>query len=119
MQDVGAGWLMASLAPSPLMVALVQAATTLPMFLLALPAGALADIVGGFSVDLLTASAIVAFAAATVALAVLRNFPFHERVTEEQVRRYHRGGETPVVSHLLAAKLSAGAVQDGKSPLAF
>jgi hypothetical protein len=74
---------------------------------------------------LLTASAIVAFAAATVALAVLRNFPFHERVTEEdraveeQVRRYHRGGETPVVSHLLAAKLSAGAVQDGKSPLAF
>lgn len=48
MQDVGAGWLMASLAPSPLMVALVQAATTLPMFLLALPAGALADIIGGF-----------------------------------------------------------------------
>jgi MFS family permease len=45
MQDVGAGWLMATLAPSPLMVALVQAAATLPMFLLALPAGALADIV--------------------------------------------------------------------------
>ena len=45
MQDVGAGWLMATLAPSPLMVALVQAASTLPMFLLALPAGALADIV--------------------------------------------------------------------------
>lgn len=45
MQDVGAGWLMASLASSPLMVALVQAASTIPMFLLALPAGALADIV--------------------------------------------------------------------------
>jgi MFS family permease len=44
MHDVGAGWLMTSLSPSPLMVALVQAATTLPMFLLALPAGALADI---------------------------------------------------------------------------
>ncbi|WP_035065266.1 MFS transporter [Nitratidesulfovibrio termitidis] len=44
MHDVGAGWLMTSLSPSPLLVALVQAATTLPMFLLALPAGALADI---------------------------------------------------------------------------
>jgi MFS family permease/quinol monooxygenase YgiN len=45
MHDVGAGWLMTSLSPSPLLVALVQAATTLPMFLLALPAGALADII--------------------------------------------------------------------------
>lgn len=45
MNDVGAGWLMASLAPSPMMVALVQASTTLPIFLFALPAGALADIV--------------------------------------------------------------------------
>lgn len=45
MQDVGAAWLMTSLAPPPIMVALVETATTMPMFLLALPAGALADIV--------------------------------------------------------------------------
>jgi len=45
MRDVAAGWLMTSLAPSPSMVALVQAATTLPVFLLSFPAGALADIV--------------------------------------------------------------------------
>ncbi|TCV90049.1 MFS transporter [Sulfurirhabdus autotrophica] len=45
MHEVGAGWLMTSLASSPLMVALVQAATTAPVFLLALPSGALADIV--------------------------------------------------------------------------
>jgi len=45
MHDVGAGWLMTSLSPSAVMVALVQTATTLPIFLLALPAGALADIV--------------------------------------------------------------------------
>ena len=45
MHDVGAGWLMTSLSPSPVMVALVQTATTLPIFLLALPAGALSDIV--------------------------------------------------------------------------
>jgi predicted MFS family arabinose efflux permease len=45
MHDIGAGWLMASLAPSPIMVALIQTATTLPIFLLAMPAGALSDIV--------------------------------------------------------------------------
>ncbi|MEM7060976.1 MAG: MFS transporter [Pseudomonadota bacterium] len=45
MHDVGAGWLMTELAPSPLMVASVQAATTLPVFLFALLAGAIADIV--------------------------------------------------------------------------
>lgn len=45
MHDAGAGWLMTSLSEEPIMVALVQAATTLPMFLFALPGGALADIV--------------------------------------------------------------------------
>ncbi len=43
--DTGAAWLMTDLAPSPLMVSLVQAATTAPVFLIGLPAGALADIV--------------------------------------------------------------------------
>jgi len=45
MNDVAAGWLMTSLASSPAIVALVSAATTLPVMLLALPAGAIADIV--------------------------------------------------------------------------
>ena len=45
MQNAAAGWLMTSLSPDPFEVALVQAATTLPMFLFSLPAGALADIV--------------------------------------------------------------------------
>jgi len=45
MQNVGAGWLMTQLTTSPLMVSLVQAASTLPVFLVILPAGALADIV--------------------------------------------------------------------------
>jgi MFS family permease len=44
MQNVGAAWLMTSLAPTPMMVALVQAATTLPVFLIGLPAGAIADL---------------------------------------------------------------------------
>jgi MFS family permease len=45
MQNVGAGWLMTQLTMSPLMVGLVQAASTLPVFLVILPAGALADMV--------------------------------------------------------------------------
>jgi len=42
--DVGASWTMTSLAPSPLLVSLVKAAEALPIFIFALPAGALADI---------------------------------------------------------------------------
>src|SRR5215210_8936639 len=45
MHNVGAEWLMTTLAPTPLVVALMQTAETAPTFLLALPAGALADIV--------------------------------------------------------------------------
>lgn len=41
--EVAAGWLMTEIATSPLLVALVQAATMSPVFLLSLPAGALAD----------------------------------------------------------------------------
>ena len=45
MYNAASGWLMISPDPDPLVVSLVQVATTLPMFLFALPAGALADIV--------------------------------------------------------------------------
>ncbi len=43
-QIVGSGWLMTSLTMSPLMVSLVQTASALPVFLVILPAGALADL---------------------------------------------------------------------------
>src|ERR1700730_15515552 len=45
MEDVGEAWLMTSQTPSPFLVALLQTAESLPIFLLALPAGALADVV--------------------------------------------------------------------------
>src|SRR5580704_11745862 len=45
MQNVGSGWLMTQLTMSPFMVGLVQAAVALPVFLVILPAGALADMV--------------------------------------------------------------------------
>lgn len=44
MNDVAAAWMMTTLNNSPIWVALVQSASTLPVFLLGLPSGALADI---------------------------------------------------------------------------
>ena len=45
MFDTGSAWMMTGLNPSPRLVSAVQVATTLPMFLLTLPAGALSDVV--------------------------------------------------------------------------
>ena len=43
MYNVASGWLMTSLNPDPFVVAMVQVANSLPMFLFAIPAGALVD----------------------------------------------------------------------------
>jgi MFS family permease len=45
MQNVGASWLMTELTASAVLVALMQTATSLPLFLVGLPAGAVADVV--------------------------------------------------------------------------
>lgn len=68
MHDVGAAWLMTELSPSPLLVATVQASTTLPMFMFALIAGAVADIVDRRRLLIMVN---VALSAAAVALAFL------------------------------------------------
>src|SRR3982750_3142677 len=44
MTGVAAAWTMTTLTSTPIWVALVQSASTLPVFLLGLPSGALADI---------------------------------------------------------------------------
>lgn len=71
MQTVGAAWLMTSLTASPLYIALIQAASALPFFLLALPAGAIGDIVDRRRLILATESWMlfigVALAVATIA----------------------------------------------------
>jgi len=54
MHDISAAWLMTTLSPTPMMVALVTTAGSFPMFLLALPAGALADILDRRRLLLLT-----------------------------------------------------------------
>ena len=68
MQTVGAAWLMVSLHGGPLDIALIQTASTLPFFVLALPAGALGDIVDRRRLILVTEYWMLA---AAIALAVL------------------------------------------------
>src|SRR6476659_3486553 len=64
MQNVGSGWLMTQLTTSPLMVSLVQAASAIPVFLVVLPAGALADMVDRRRLLLFTQTWMVVAAAA-------------------------------------------------------
>jgi MFS family permease len=66
-QTVAIAWLMATISPSDIMVALVQAATTFPAFLLSVFAGALADNYSRRHV-LLTGRAIFTLAYAVLAL---------------------------------------------------
>jgi|SRR5579862_2945132 len=71
MQNVGAGWLMTQLTDSPLMVGLVQAAAAVPVFLVVLPAGALADMVDRRRLLLFTQSWMIVAAAALSVLTLL------------------------------------------------
>jgi MFS family permease len=68
MQGVGAAWLMVSLGAGPMYVALTQTASTLPFFLLALPAGSIGDIVDRRKLILCTEAWMVCVA---IALAVV------------------------------------------------
>src|SRR3989454_8130315 len=105
MQNVSAAWAMTSLSPSPLMVALVQSATSLPVLVVGLPAGAVADIIDRRRLLLVTQTwmlattallAVLAFAdvmTATMLLAltfalgmgVAMNMPTWQAITSELV----------------------------------
>jgi MFS family permease len=73
MQSVGSAWLMTSLSPSPLTVALLQTATSLSIVLLALPGGAIADVFDRRRL-LLTTQYFMLIVAATLALLTLIEF---------------------------------------------
>ena len=73
MFDTGSSWLMTSLSPDPLMVSMVQMAITLPMFLLTLPAGALADIIDARKL-LIVVQVFVAIVAFAFAAAIWLNW---------------------------------------------
>src|SRR5690242_14412972 len=75
--DSTAAWLMTSLAPSPLWVALVSSATTLPILMMALPAGAAADLFDRRMVLMVTQGWV------TLALLALSAVSFGGRMTAE------------------------------------
>lgn len=68
MYSAAAGWLMTTLTIDPLMVALVQVATSLPMFLFAVPAGALADIVDARRLLIVVEGGVIVLSALFAAL---------------------------------------------------
>jgi len=94
MQSLGAAWLMTTISASPVMVALVQSATSFPMFLLALPAGALADIIDRRRLLLFTQGWMLAAAALLAAVTFL-------------------GATTPWVLLVLTFVLGLGAALNG------
>lgn len=63
MHSVGAAWLMTSLTQSPLLIALLTTMGSLPIFLVGLPAGALADVLDRRRIVLLTQVGMLAVAA--------------------------------------------------------
>jgi MFS family permease len=67
MYNAGSGWLMTSLNSDPFIVSMVQVANALPLFLFALPAGALADIIDKrkflISIEAATTAVAAVFAA--------------------------------------------------------
>jgi MFS family permease len=69
-QGVGAAWLMVSLNGGPLYVALTQTASALPYFVLALPAGALGDIVDRRKLILTTETWMAAVASILAVLTI-------------------------------------------------
>jgi MFS family permease len=73
MQNVGAAWLMTELAPSALLVALVQTATNLPVFLLAVPAGAAGDLFDRRKLLLVTQGLMLAAAAVLGVMTLTRS----------------------------------------------
>jgi len=70
MQNVGAAWLMVALGAGPIYVALTQTASSLPYFLLALPAGSAGDIVDRRKLILFTESWMMGVALITAVLTI-------------------------------------------------
>src|ERR1041385_426423 len=64
MYDVGASWLMTSLAPNPLFVSLITTAGALPILLFALPSGILSDIFDKRKILLIASAYMFAISAA-------------------------------------------------------
>jgi MFS family permease len=94
MQEIGGGWLMASLTTSPALIGLLETALTLPLFILSLPAGALADILDKRRILIATQTWMTLFAAAMGIITLL-------------------GGMSPALLLTLTFVLSIGSAVNG------
>ena len=70
MRDVASAWLVTDMTGSPAAVAMVQVAAALPVFLLAIPAGVLADVVDRRSLLIATQAMLAAVSATLMGLAL-------------------------------------------------
>jgi MFS family permease len=68
MFDTATGWFMANMSPNPMVVSLIQTATSLPLFLFTIPAGALTDLVDSRRLLISANLAVLAVSAAFAAL---------------------------------------------------
>ena len=94
MHEVGAAWLMTTLAPSAFMVGMIQTMESVPIFALALLAGALADVIDRRRILLATQVWMVIVAGALGVLTLL-------------------GGTTPVMLLIFTFALSIGSALAG------
>lgn len=105
MHTVAASWLMATLTSSPLPVALVQTASSLPVFLLGLFAGALADMIERRRLLLVTQSLMLTTAAA------LNSVGFNiARATGPALGGFLVAATQPAVAFLLNSLSYAGVI---------
>ena len=77
MNDVAAAWLMTSLTTSATLIAMVQTASSLPVFLLGLPSGALADILDRRRYFMVTQLWVAANAAALYLVSIAGGLTAH------------------------------------------
>ena len=85
MYDTASGWLMTTLDLNPFDVSLLHTATTLPIFLFTLPAGAIADIVDPRRMIIAISYAIAALMAIFAAVGGAR-FRFARAVARDDIR---------------------------------
>jgi MFS family permease len=92
MYTAASSWLMTSLSPDPLIVSLVQVAASLPIVLLAIPVGALADIIDRrrfLIIGEAANTAIAAVFAVLVSLDLVTAAPAPVHVPDQRLRGVH------------------------------
>lgn len=109
MRDVASSWLVTDRSASPAAVSMIQAVATLPVFLFAIPAGGLADILDGWGIA--ETPRLRSRSEWFIVESCAAHMRQHHRVSnaaadvKRETRQFHIGLEPPVVAHLLTLDL--------------